>query len=83
MAKKEMWGGWAPDQFIDEMAKEHFFGKPITLDMLFAPHPDPHVRQGKPSIAPWFGRTPTGTKNAPPTVFFRQPRMIVVFSIEP
>lgn len=51
------WAGYVPDYFIRDMAEKFIVGKGITLDMLYAPHPDPFQRLGKkgPPV-PWSPR---------------------------
>jgi hypothetical protein len=41
------WNGYVEDANIGWMVEEHFLGKRLTLDMLYAPHPDPFQRIGK------------------------------------
>lgn len=43
----QSWDGYLPDTFIGNHIEEFVSGKFFTLDMLYAPHPDPFQRMGK------------------------------------
>ena len=48
------WAGYAPDYFLGDRWSNGLLGKRLTLDMLYAPHPDPFQRIGKKGPpSPW------------------------------
>jgi hypothetical protein len=63
------WAGYLPDYFVGHSTEDNLLGRPFTLDMLYAPHPDPFQRMGKKGPAspfdfrlPPYMRLPSATR---------------------